>query len=253
MEEVSLLIADSSLEFCGGLRAYLQQLGGFHVVGVAADGEEALRMIMQLRPKMLVLDLMLPKRDGLSVLKMISAQEDMPITVATSSFLSAYVASAAAGFGVRYVMRKPCDLAVLADRLAELRLEQSCDLPDMRCLDACGIERMVAESLCQIGVPAHIKGYKYLRQAIMAVIENAQMIDAVTKVLYPHVAKVFGTSANRVERDIRHAIDLAWERGDREAFRRLFNIRRKPTNSELIAMIADKLLLQIKGRKASNF
>jgi len=253
MEEVSLLIADSSSEFCGGLGAYLQRIGGFHVVGVATDGEEAIRMITHLRPKMLVLDLMLPKRDGLGVLKAISALEEMPVTVATSGFLSAYVADAAGSLGVRYVMRKPCDLSVLADRLEELRLEQRNGLPNLHWLDSYGTERMVAEVLFEIGVPPHIKGYKYLREAILAAMDNAQMIDAVTKVLYPHVAKVFGTSANRVERDIRHAIDLAWVRGDREAFRRLFNIRRKPTNSELIAMVADKLLLQRRGSRVSGY
>lgn len=253
MEEITLMIADSSGEFCSGLRAYLRQLGGFRVVATASDGEEALRLLTQLKPKMLVLDLMLPKRDGLSILKVIRAQGDMPITVATTGFLSTYVSVAAGNLGVRYVMRKPCDLSVLADRLEELRTEQRYDTVQPVCFDRNRIEQMVSESLCQIGVPAHLKGYQYLREAILTAIADPDTVHAITKILYPHVAKVFLTNANRVERDIRHAIDLAWARGDRDAFRLLFHIRRKPTNSELIAVIADKLLLQIKGSKVSNF
>lgn len=253
MKEISLLIADSNPSFCSGLCAHLQRIGGFRVVGIAADGDEAVSMFTRLQPKMLVVDLMLPKRDGLSVLKSISAQGDMPITVATTAFLSTYISSAVGNLGVRYVMRKPCDFGVLADRLEELRMEQYSAVPGGQSFMSNNTERMVANALGEIGVPAHIKGYKYLREAIVTVTNDPDAINAVTKVLYPHVAKVYGTSANRVERDIRHAIDLAWTRGDRDALRILFNIRRKPTNSELIAIIADKLLLQIKGSKVSNF
>ena len=223
------------------------------MVGIASDGEEALRMIAGLRPKMLVLDLMMPKRDGLSVLKAIAAQEDLPITVATTSFLSTYVSSAAGNLGVRYVMRKPCDLAVLADRLEELRLERYNGIPELRRFDENSVEQVVTETLCQLGVPAHTKGYRYLREAIILAMEDRSAIDAVTKVLYPHVAKVCGSSANRVERDIRHAINLAWVRGNRDAFRILLNLRRKPTNSELIALIADKINLQSNRGRVSNF
>jgi len=253
MEEMTVLIADSSREFCGALKEKLRQLGQFRVVGVASDGEDAIRMLEQLQPQMLILDLMLPKRDGLSVLKYSTTLEEAPVTVATTNFLSPFVSVAAGNLGVHYIMRKPCDVTAVADRMEELRLERREAEPQRLRFDRNSIERMVSETLCEIGIPAHIKGYKYLREAIITAMDNTEAVTAVTKVLYPHVAKVFKTSANRVERDIRHAIDLAWIRGDRDAFRLLLNIRRKPTNSELIATIADKLLLHIKQRKASGF
>ena len=249
----TVLIADSAEEFCGGLSAALQRAGGFQVIGTASDGEQAIRMILERKPEILVLDLMLSKQDGLSVLKTISGMERKPITLATSAFLTEYVSSAAANLGVRYLMLKPCDMAAVVDRLEEIRGGESLRFPSVRRNDKTSIETMVTNIIHEIGVPAHIKGYQYLREAILIAVEDMDVINAVTKVLYPEVAKRYGTTASRVERAIRHAIEVAWDRGDLDTLQRYFgytvnSAKGKPTNSEFIAMIADRLQLQQKQR-----
>ena len=148
-------------------------------------------------------------------------------------------------------MLKPCDRTALAERLEELRGGQNVKLPQPRGADKPNIEAMVTSIIHEIGVPAHIKGYQYLREGIIITVQNMDVINAVTKVLYPEIAKRFGTTASRVERAIRHAIEVAWDRGDIETLQKYFgytvnSAKGKPTNSEFIAMIADRLQLQLK-------
>ena len=253
----TVLIADSSEEFCASLRIALKQVSGFQVIGTAADGEQAIHMVQQLKPDVLVLDLMLAKKDGLGVLKSISGMDKAPITLATSGFITEYVAGAAANLGVRYLMLKPCDMAALVERLEEIRgATQHPAAPKRN--DKTGIETMVTGIIHEIGVPAHIKGYQYLREAIIIAVNGMDVINAITKVLYPQVAKTFQTTPSRVERAIRHAIEVAWDRGDLDTLQRFFgytvsNTKGKPTNSEFIALIADKLQLQLKSAEVGNF
>ena len=247
----TVLIADSSEEFCAGLTAALQSAERFQVVGTAGDGEQALRMVTERKPDVLVLDLMLSKRDGISILKSLSAMDSRPVTLATTAFVTDYVSSAVAGLGARYLMLKPCDMTALVDRLEEIRGGESLRQSASRREDKTSIESMVTNIIHEIGVPAHIKGYQYLRESIMIAVDDMEVINAVTKVLYPEVAKRFGTTASRVERAIRHAIEVAWDRGDLETLQKYFgytvsNAKGKPTNSEFIAMIADRLQLQRK-------
>ena len=254
----TVFIADSAEDFCTGLTAALQQADGFHVVGTAGDGEQAIRMIEERKPDILVLDLMLAKKDGISVLKAIAGMEHRPITLATSAFVTEYVSTAAAGLGVRYLMLKPCDMAALAERLEEIRGGESLRFPVPRRTDKTSIESMVTGIIHEIGVPAHIKGYQYLREAIIIAVNDMDVINAITKVLYPQVAKTFQTTPSRVERAIRHAIEVAWDRGDLDTLQRFFgytvsNTKGKPTNSEFIALIADKLQLQLKSSEVANF
>jgi len=254
----TVFIADSAEEFCAGLTASLQRTDGFQVVGTAGDGEQAIRMITQLRPDVLVLDLMLSKQDGISVLKNISMMERKPVVLATTCFVSPYVSSALGNLGVRYMMMKPCDMTALVERLEEIRGGESLRLPVQRRMDKTNIESMVTGIIHEIGVPAHIKGYQYLREAIIIAVNDMDVINAITKVLYPQVAKTFQTTPSRVERAIRHAIEVAWDRGDLDTLQRFFgytvsNTKGKPTNSEFIALIADKLQLQLKSDQVANF
>ncbi len=254
----SVFIADNSEEFCTQLTTALQHSQGFQVVGTACDGEQALRKISQLQPQLLVLDLMMPKRDGISILKSVAALERKPATLATSGFITDYVASTAAGLGVRYLMLKPCDCETLVERLEELRSSSPQPKTLLRRNDRSGIESMVTNIIHEIGVPAHIKGYQYLREAIIIAVNDMDVINAITKVLYPQVAKAFQTTPSRVERAIRHAIEVAWDRGDLDTLQRFFgytvsNTKGKPTNSEFIALIADKLQLQLKSAEVSNY
>ena len=215
-------------------------------------------MIGEKQPQILVLDLMLAKRDGLSVLKAVSAMENRPAVLATSGFITEYVAQAAANLGVQYLMLKPCDMSALTERLEELRGGQNQKSLPNRSGGKTSIEAMVTSIIHEIGVPAHIKGYQYLREAIIIAVNDMDVINAITKVLYPQVAKTFQTTPSRVERAIRHAIEVAWDRGDLDTLQRFFgytvsNTKGKPTNSEFIALIADKLQLQLKSTQAVSF
>ena len=259
MEHVTtVFIADSAEDFCTALTAAVQRADGFQVVGTANDGEQAIAMIAERKPDVLVLDLMLSKKDGIGVLKAISGMERRPVTLATSAFVTEYVSAAAANLGVRYLMLKPCDMTTLVERLEELREGESPRFPEKRRQDKTSIESMVTNIIHEIGVPAHIKGYQYLREAIIIAVNDMDVINAITKVLYPQVAKTFGTTPSRVERAIRHAIEVAWDRGDLDTLQRFFgytvsNTKGKPTNSEFIALIADKLQLQLKSAEAAQF
>ena len=253
----SIFIADSTEEFCSSLIAQLQRVGGFQIAGTANDGEQAIRMITEKKPDILVLDLMLSKQDGISVLKALDRMERKPITLATSGFVTEYVANAAANLGVRYLMLKPCDMTAVAERLEEIRGGENLRMP-VRRTDKTSIETMVTGIIHEIGVPAHIKGYQYLREAIIIAVNDMDVINAITKVLYPQVAKTFQTTPSRVERAIRHAIEVAWDRGDLDTLQRFFgytvsNTKGKPTNSEFIALIADKLQLQLKSSEVANY
>ena len=253
----TVFIADNGEEFCTELTAALQRAGGFQVVGCAGDGEQALHAIAECKPQILVLDLMLAKKDGISILKALNTMDRRPITLATSGFITEYVASAAANLGARYLMLKPCDMEALVERREEIRgAAQRPGAPKRG--DKAGIETMVTGIIHEIGVPAHIKGYQYLREAIIIAVNDMDVINAITKVLYPQVAKTFQTTPSRVERAIRHGIEVAWDRGDLDTLQRFFgytvsNTKGKPTNSEFIALIADKLQMQLKSSEVANF
>ena len=253
----SVIIADNSEEFCSSLTAALHQTSGFQVIDTASDGERAIALISERRPDILVLDMMLAKKDGISVLKAISALDRKPTVLATSGFITDYVASTAANLGVRYLMLKPCDMSALVERLEEIRGGESLRMPANRHNGQQSIETMVTSIIHEIGVPAHIKGYQYLREAIILAVEDMDVINAITKILYPQVAKTFQTTPSRVERAIRHAIEVAWDRGDLDTLQRFFgytvsNTKGKPTNSEFIALIADKLQLQLKSANVAH-
>ena len=257
-EQTTVFIADNSEEFCQQLTAALQQSDGFRVVGTANDGERALRALGEQKVDVLVLDLMLPKRDGISVLKSLASMDPKPAIMATSGFITDYVARSATELGVQYLILKPCDITALVERIEEVRSSMVARHSNIRRLDMAGIETMVTNIIHEIGVPAHIKGYQYLREAIIIAVNDMDVINAITKVLYPRVAKTFGTTPSRVERAIRHAIEVAWDRGDLDTLQRFFgytvsNTKGKPTNSEFIALIADKLQLQMRNAEAAQY
>ena len=179
-KHTTVIIADNSEEFCSALAAAVQRTEGFQVLGTANDGEQAISMVSDRKPDVLVLDLMLAKQDGLSVLKAISAQGHRPVTLATSRFITDYVASAAANLGVRYLMLKPCDMTALVERLEEVR--GGSKQPAQRKVTPTNIETLVTGIIHEIGVPAHIKGYQYLREAIILAVEDMDVINAITKV-----------------------------------------------------------------------
>ena len=257
-KQTTVIIADNSEDFSGSLAALLKPTDGWQVLGTPTDGEAAIRMITERTPDILILDMMLAKKDGIAVLKAISALEKKPAILATSGFVTNYVANTAANLGVRYMTLKPCDLEGLVEHMEELRGGESPRQFPTHSSGNQSIEALVTGIIHEIGVPAHIKGYQYLREAIIIAVGDMDVINAITKVLYPQVAKTFQTTPSRVERAIRHAIEVAWDRGDLDTLQRFFgytvsNTKGKPTNSEFIALMADKLQLQLKSSEVANF
>ncbi len=255
-KRTTVLVADGSEEFCAQLSGALQN-GGYQVVGTAADGNSAIEQIRAAAPEVVVLDLMLPKADGITVLKSLP-REGRPKILLLSAFATDYVATAAVAAGADYLMLKPCSAQTVALRVGEI-LEAERAAANKRQSQAPDIETLVTNVIHEIGVPAHIKGYQYLREAIIIAVGDMEVINAITKVLYPQVAKTFCTTPSRVERAIRHAIEVAWDRGDLDTLQRFFgytvsNTKGKPTNSEFIALIADRLQLQLRssGMKAAR-
>ncbi|WP_295763977.1 sporulation transcription factor Spo0A [uncultured Oscillibacter sp.] len=240
----TVLLADTSEEFRAMLQEAIEQAGEFTVAGSTGDGQEALRLIEEERPDLLLTDIALPGLDGLGVLKALKDREGhMPKTIVISAFCGDKVLSDAEKLGVSYYLPKPCEPNSLLERMRGIFEVPSA--PEMRLY---ALKNTVTAVIHEIGVPAHIKGYQYLREAIIIAVNDMEVINAVTKVLYPAVAKRFGTTPSRVERAIRHAIEVAWDRGDLETLQKYFgytvsNTKGKPTNSEFIAMIADRLML----------
>ena len=247
---VKVLIADGSEEFCGRLAQTLRR-AGHEVVGIASDGLAAEELLHTAQPDFLIIDLMLPKVDGVSVLKRIAQDGPHPKVMVLSAYTTPFVSAMTSSLGIEYIMLKPCSAETVCERMEEI-----CSLGARRERERPGqgpdIETMVTNVIHEIGVPAHIKGYQYLREAIIIAVGDMEVINAITKVLYPQVAKTFATTPSRVERAIRHAIEVAWDRGDLDTLQRFFgytvsNTKGKPTNSEFIALIADRLQLQLRS------
>lgn len=248
-----ILIAD---ENAAGRQALLAELrrAGYKNVELASDGEEALSKIDRYHPDVAIIDVWLSRLDGIGVLrncKNLSFGADKPpafIVVSMVSNQSVFVEAANAGADL--CLLKPFNAESLCNHVATLAESRSLGGSDegARTPD---IETQVTKIIHQIGVPAHIKGYQYLRTAILLTVKDSDIINSVTKILYPSVAKKYQTTTSRVERAIRHAIEVAWDRGDVDTLNSYFgytiqNNRGKPTNSEFIAMIADNLRLQYK-------
>ena len=247
---IKILIADADEGFTSDLACYLKTNSSFDVVGAANDGERAVRLLRAAQPNVLILDLLLPKLDGLSVLKEASALPKPPIGLVLTNAMTDFAAQAAEKYGARYFLSKPCKLKMIAERVGDIITAERVTR-GTRYLSA-NVEALVTSMIHDVGVPAHVKGYQYLREAIMMAVDDKDVMRAITKVLYPQVARKFHSTSSRVERAIRHAIELAWERGDEETLRKFFgytisNARGKPTNAEFIALFADKIQLQLKA------
>ena len=246
-----VILADASEEYCAMLAEEIEESGEFQVVGCVSDGTQALALTQQLKPDVLLLDLVLPGMDGLTILsKLREMGEDRPLIITLSTFCSQQAVARAGMLGAAAFLAKPCTgEAVLENMRLLLSGQEDEDT------HAPGLENLVTSIIHEVGVPAHIKGYQYVREAIMISVEDMDVINSVTKVLYPEVAKRFGTTPSRVERAIRHAIEVAWDRGDLETLQRFFgytvsNAKGKPTNSEFIAMISDRIRLQLKTKRS---
>ncbi|MDY2610137.1 MAG: sporulation transcription factor Spo0A [Eubacteriales bacterium] len=257
-QKVRVLIADSNQDLRGSCREQLSRQG-IELTEDATNGEDALQLIKKYKPDVVLVDAWLAKLDGIQLIKTVRNMGH-DFTVRPAFIYVNYEGSAnlfpeATEAGAAYCMYKPFNYPVLADRIKSVysRVKDHDTFPArsiVRPLDS-DIEAQVTSVIHQIGVPAHIKGYQYLRTAIIMAINDTEIINYVTKMLYPSVAKKYQTTSSRVERAIRHAIEVAWDRGDIDTLNAYFgytvqNNRGKPTNSEFIAMISDNLRLKNK-------
>ncbi|MEE3395483.1 MAG: sporulation transcription factor Spo0A [Candidatus Onthomonas sp.] len=249
MSTIKVVIADADEETRAGLQEALAAEGDIQVVGTTGEGSRVIPLLRETGAEVLVMDLVLYGMDGLDLLQTINTQEARkPGILVYSSFVAGGVAAKSAELGADYFLAKPNQSQAVIERIRLLRNSSTVTPKAYQ-----NLETLITSIIHEIGVPAHIKGYQYLREAILIAVDDMDVINAVTKVLYPEVAKRYGTTASRVERAIRHAIEVAWDRGDLETLQKYFgytvsNAKGKPTNSEFIAMIADRLQLQRKER-----
>lgn len=251
-QTIKVLIADDNRDFCETLSEYLVQQDGIEVVGVAYNGVEAIEIIERQKPDVVVLDIIMPHLDGLGVLEKMASGlvGHRPKMVMLTAFGQENITQRAMELGADYYILKPFDFGVLANRIRQLA-DGVRVTPYVTAVKTRNLDVAVTNIIHEMGVPAHVKGYHYLRDAILMVVNDINLLGAVTKELYPAIAQKYHTTPSRVERAIRHAIELAWDRGNVEMMTKLFgytiNLERgKPTNSEFIAMIADKMRIEAK-------
>ena len=263
--KISVIIADDNKEFCSILNDYLLNQRDIVVTGIAKDGREALTLIEEKEPDLVILDIIMPHLDGLGVLERLNSMNlsKFPRIVVLSAVGQDKITQRAITLGADYYVVKPFDMDIFTKRIREMfndsiiaeSVKRQSTMPTTEMITTnrgpVDLETEITNIIHEIGVPAHIKGYMYLREAITMVVNDMELLSAVTKELYPSIAKKYNTTASRVERAIRHAIEVAWGRGQVEAINKLFgytvhNEKGKPTNSEFIAIIADKLRLKNK-------
>ncbi len=266
MSRVRVGIADDNKDFCNILADFFEMQQDIDVIFTASDGMQTVDAVLRDKPDVLILDMIMPYLDGLGVLERLNAVDidPMPRVIMLSAVGQETITQRAINLGAEYYVVKPFDLNILAKRIQQLSgsAESSSTANKSNVVKSVLLEEEGKKSnleiditniIHEVGVPAHIKGYQYLRDAITMVVDDMDLLGAVTKELYPAIAKRNNTTPSRVERAIRHAIEVAWNRGRIETINSLFgytvhNDKGKPTNSEFIAIIADKLRLE---RKAS--
>ena len=247
MENIKrVVVADTGAEYRKSLIRALSNESDIQVVGETGDGGELMRLVQKEHPDAVVMDLVLTGMDGMDVLDAMSRLPERPRVLILSGYIRGSVVDAAAARGADYFITKPCRIAAVGERVRQLMSPEGAEPEEDWSVN---LESRVTAIIHEVGVPAHIKGYQYLRESIMIAVKDMDVINAVTKVLYPEVAKRSNTTPSRVERAIRHAIEVAWDRGDLETLQKYFgytvsNAKGKPTNSEFIAMIADRIRLE---------
>lgn len=263
MSTWSVAIADDNERMVEILKDILRRDEDLRIVGIARDGEEAYQMIKEKAPDIMLLDIIMPKLDGLTVMERIGQDSKLkkkPEFVVISAIGQERITEDAFLLGANYYIMKPFDHDMLLNRIQSLKEDRQKRKTEIKKVAPYetkmayierNLETDVTNMIHEIGVPAHIKGYQYLRDAIMMAVEDMNMLNSITKILYPTIAKNHQTTPSRVERAIRHAIEVAWSRGKMDTIDELFGYtvsvgKGKPTNSEFIALIADKIRLDYK-------
>ncbi|SDL55105.1 two-component system, response regulator, stage 0 sporulation protein A [Dendrosporobacter quercicolus] len=253
-ERIRVAIADDNREFVGIIQEYLSQQPDIDLIGVAYNGEEILTIIEEKKPDVVILDIIMPHLDGIGVLERINEFNGRrPKIIMLTAFGQESITQRVVELGADYYILKPFNMEVISNRIRQLASTITSQRPVIaQALKARPMDLEVTNIIREIGIPAHIKGYQYLRDAIMMIITEIELLGAVTKVLYPMIAEKYSTTPSRVERAIRHAIEVAWGRGNMDMINRIFGYtikleKGKPTNSEFMAMIADKLRMEMRA------
>lgn len=253
MKTINLLILDSNEEFFKELQTYFDGDEQFEVCGVSGNGNVGISLINQYKPDVILLNLVLSGTDGFGVMDYIRQNRPGSKVVVVSNFGDDRLVNSAIAHGASYYFVKPVTAECIAQRICELVAPAAPSynvLPEVRDKRrAASVDEKISNIFISIGIPPHIKGYQYLREGIKMAVENPAVINSVTKELYPAIGKKFATTASKVERAIRHAIEVAWNRGRVDAINAIFGVRvyigsERPTNSEFIALVADKLILE---------
>ena len=239
--KIRVMVCDDNAEFVASAKSHFSGSDRFELVDCATDGKMALDKLDSVHPDVLLLDLVMPGLDGFSVLERVN-KGNMKIIIVSALSQEAFI-SKAMGLGADFYMMKPVSFSVLDERIIEAVNNKRPSAKNR------SMDEKISNIFITVGIPAHIKGYQYLREAIKMTIDNPEIINSITKRLYPEVADHFNTSPSKVERAIRHAIEVAWNRGKIENINTLFGVRvynhnEKPTNGEFIALVADKMLLE---------
>lgn len=258
MEKISVCLVDDNRELIQLMEDYFDGQQDIEVIGTAYNGRDCLELLEDIEPDVVILDIIMPHVDGLAVLNKLKSMDKNPNVIMLTAFGQEEVMKKAVDLGASYFILKPFDLDNLADQIRQVqgntitnqpkRVKKAVNKEDKKK----DLEASITNIIHEIGVPAHIKGYMYLREAITMVYNDIELLGSITKVLYPDIAKKYRTTASRVERAIRHAIEVAWSRGNIESISALFGYtvsisKAKPTNSEFIAMVADRLRLEHKA------
>ncbi len=265
-EKIRIIIADDNLEFVSTFVNYLEAEEDMEVLATAKDGLEAYEKIVTMKPDIVLLDVIMPHLDGIGVLEKLNDVGIIPTCIMLSAVGQDNITKRALNLGAQYYMVKPFEIDLLIKRIRDLKNQSKNNTLNFVTKDIKStyinmdntknkednLEALVTNIIHEVGVPAHIKGYQYLRDGIIMVIENIDVLNQITKQLYPDLAKKHKTTPSRVERAIRHAIEVAWNRGQIDVVESIFGYtinanKGKPTNSEFIAMIADKLRLELKS------
>ncbi|MFB1050414.1 sporulation transcription factor Spo0A [Paraliobacillus sp. JSM ZJ581] len=253
VEKIKVCLVDDNQELIELMEDYFESQSDIEVIGTAYNGKDGLNLIQEKEPDIVVLDIIMPHIDGLAVLGKLKEMNlhKRPNVIMLTAFGQEEVMKNAVNLGASYFILKPFDLDSLAEQIRQvygIPVSKAIEKPAKE-YNKFDLETSITHIIHEIGVPAHIKGYMYLREAITMVYNDIELLGSITKVLYPDIAKKFNTTASRVERAIRHAIEVAWSRGNIDSISALFGYtinvsKAKPTNSEFIAMVADRLRLE---------
>lgn len=253
-KKINLIVADSSSEFLQITTEFFDNHPDIKIVGTSSSGDRVINLIEKYNPDILLLDVVLPEKDGFSILEKMRKENYRTKIIVTYMLPNQSIMQNALDLGAELFLIKPFSLNDLASRIKMIAGTKTFVNGEYPKVDAKDTEIEVTNMLHEIGIPAHIKGYQYLRSAILYCVESPEILESITKGLYPMVAKLYQTTPSRVERAIRHSIEVAWDRGNVDVLTRYFgytinNNKGKPTNSEFIAMLSDKMRLALKQGK----